>query len=615
MSVINRNSASPIYEIFADAVAANMRVGQICIIKGQTTATDGLGGQYEVKANGSGGTAMNNGNELVLLTDHCVKGDQPDEIPTNEIADSLRVKKVASLVDLPLATGSGNTVHVNGYYAGSTKGGDQFVDIGPARHNGGTLIDPSRKAEIGTSAYYVDIGVDVNCFERITDAPTLLDFGAQPDSTDISAAFDAFRDSGQTNFNLLGESWNFSGDLAINSTKNCTLYKGTLKSIDGNGQVRFQNAAHALSLATIDGTNQANYIGLNIESTCIGAKVINSRIINTTRSGIYDQGIGTDIEGSYFFNCGLGGSGNFRSTIYAIGDNTRVSRNWITDANWGIYFRKELQPADSGVGCSAVNNIVRASVSADVDSQGISAQNQEGLIIEANNIRDFQDNGIDNQQCTRSKIHNNYVTNCKDGMFIGDRSASGYQVTNNTFRSCVRGVRLVNGTGFENQTFRNLNISDNTIISCTDGAILASVTAAGSNADTITINNNTIESTGAGTYGIKANNLDNSSISGNKFYRQPGHNIEVTASDMVSVFDNVFTDPSFGGGGFSAVDVNGSSFRIMIKNNYAIGSATTAYNIVDGASHTISGNRWRSIATGVATGTATSVTQSDNIAV
>ena len=117
-------------------------------------------------------------------------GTAPTEIPTNEIADSLRVKKVDSLVDLPAATGSGNTVQVNGYYAGSTKGGGVFVDIGLARHNGGTIIDPSRSGEIGTSAYYVDSGVDANCFERPnTDYVTPDMFGVSDDSTDYSLAF------------------------------------------------------------------------------------------------------------------------------------------------------------------------------------------------------------------------------------------------------------------------------------------------------------------------------------------------------------------------------------------------------------------------------------------
>ena len=92
-------------------------------------------------------------------------GSDQDEIPTNEIADSLRVKYVASIADLPTTVIAGQTVQVNGYHPGTTGGGGTFVG-GFGRHNGGTFIDPSRAAEIGTPAYYVDSGVDANCFAR-----------------------------------------------------------------------------------------------------------------------------------------------------------------------------------------------------------------------------------------------------------------------------------------------------------------------------------------------------------------------------------------------------------------------------------------------------------------
>lgn len=74
--------------------------------------------------------------------------------------------QIDSIASLPPATGSGRKVSVTGYHAGATVGGGKFVDIGLARHNGGTIIDPNRSGEIGTDAYYVDSGVDANCFAR-----------------------------------------------------------------------------------------------------------------------------------------------------------------------------------------------------------------------------------------------------------------------------------------------------------------------------------------------------------------------------------------------------------------------------------------------------------------
>lgn len=124
MTVINRNAAAPIYDTFALALAANMRVGQTCIVKGQTSATDGLGAQYEVKANGSGGIAMANGNELVILDGETLK---PSHIGL-----------------LPTGTKVGQQVSVKGYHAGSDVGGGILVWSSAARHNGVTNFDPSR---------------------------------------------------------------------------------------------------------------------------------------------------------------------------------------------------------------------------------------------------------------------------------------------------------------------------------------------------------------------------------------------------------------------------------------------------------------------------------------
>lgn len=68
MSVINRNSGSPIFNTLAEAQASNMNVGQLPIVLGTSSAFDGGGVIYSVQPNGSGGLAMSNGNELVQYT-------------------------------------------------------------------------------------------------------------------------------------------------------------------------------------------------------------------------------------------------------------------------------------------------------------------------------------------------------------------------------------------------------------------------------------------------------------------------------------------------------------------------------------------------------------------
>lgn len=142
MSVINRNSAAPIFETLADAVAANMRVGQMCIVK-NNTGTDGVALNYEIKANGSGGIAMANGNELY----------------------SIDFNSVSSISVLPPVV-IGNKVNVTGYHASTTVGGGVMVGKS-ARHDGVINFDPDRVSEIGTAAYYVDSGVDADCWVRL----------------------------------------------------------------------------------------------------------------------------------------------------------------------------------------------------------------------------------------------------------------------------------------------------------------------------------------------------------------------------------------------------------------------------------------------------------------
>lgn len=151
-------------------------------------------------------------------------GSEQFEIPTNAMADSLRVKKVASLFDLPPATGSGNTVYVGGYHAGSTKGGGVFVDIGAARHNGGTLINAARRDEIGTPSYYSDGGGDANCYERQLDGFVSPEhFGAVSD--------------GVTDDTLAIQSTMFFDSIKFTSTNykiDGTVYIPTDRNIDFN---------------------------------------------------------------------------------------------------------------------------------------------------------------------------------------------------------------------------------------------------------------------------------------------------------------------------------------------------------------------------------------------
>lgn len=142
--------------------------GTYVIVGGDAVFKDGGQAIYRVSDPGSGGDPMSNGNEAVLVysfnfgtSAYADLGTDPSDVPTN---GDLYVDSVA---DLPAATGSGRKIYVKGYYDdGQFVGGGQFVDTPTKRHNGVLNFDPSRSAQIGTAAYYVDSGIDVACWVR-----------------------------------------------------------------------------------------------------------------------------------------------------------------------------------------------------------------------------------------------------------------------------------------------------------------------------------------------------------------------------------------------------------------------------------------------------------------
>ena len=143
MSVINRNSGSAVYDTFAIALTKNMRVGQVCIVKGHITANDGLGAQYGVEANGSGGIEMNNGNELVILD-----------------GETLKPASVANISGL-VGTVDGQQISVGEYNAGSNVGNFSATyrtDLARTAHDGVRYHSPARSlASEGLATYLTEV--------------------------------------------------------------------------------------------------------------------------------------------------------------------------------------------------------------------------------------------------------------------------------------------------------------------------------------------------------------------------------------------------------------------------------------------------------------------------
>lgn len=148
-------------DTLTELLATDYDSGVYVITGGGSVLFDGNQSIYRVSDPGSGGTVMANGNEAVKLMDAVVKGTDPDQVPTN--ADLY----VDSIEDLPPVV-VGQQIRTAGYHSGATVGGlNPGKGIALGRHNGVTLFDPNRAAEIGTAAYYVNSGIDVPCWERV----------------------------------------------------------------------------------------------------------------------------------------------------------------------------------------------------------------------------------------------------------------------------------------------------------------------------------------------------------------------------------------------------------------------------------------------------------------
>lgn len=238
------------------AIATNYQSGTYVLTGGGTLLFDGDQAIYRVSDPGSGGIVMANGNELVLF----FVANTPANIIT----------PVASIDVLP-AVVVGNVTNAAGYHPGTTVGGDDFLGVAAARHNGGTNIDPDRVAEFGTAAYYVDSGSDAACHVRLDVGYITADmFGAQRDGViDAQPAFNAALISQSA---LGGGIVDFDAGYLIDSDldipANCGI-RGTLQAWkqettneildDGANGILFVNSA-----ATLDVTNNSSLTHLTI---------------------------------------------------------------------------------------------------------------------------------------------------------------------------------------------------------------------------------------------------------------------------------------------------------------------------------------------------------------
>lgn len=536
--------------------------------------------------------------------------DRTDLMLRNELALKDGEKLVGMCEDLTSLratepTFDGQTIKLKQHTAGTFKGGGVFRALlagGAYTDNNGTVIKTSG------SAVWLRVNADII---------NPLMFGAAGDGvSDDAAALNAcFSNSLGQNVDLLGLTYNVASTVSFRGNKKREFKNGSIVTSSPITICRAYDFGHKLDNITINGNNVDGTRGLNVDLSAAGFSFSNGEIKNTGESAILLNASNSHIYRNKLTNCGNGASasGNFRATIYASEvERAHLQDNIATACRWGFYIRTDLLNPKT-YGNKVTGNLIRGNnLLAESDSQGLSFQNHNGLIVQNNRVSDFGNNGIDMQYCDNSSVEFNTVVSCYAGVFIGDRSCQGHKITHNSIDSCITGIQYYNTPSYPSMIFKGITISDNYIKNCTQYSIFVSLTEVSSVNFMNTIDNNHIE----GSYGAYISGLSIGSICGNKIYRATKEGIYAYNVQHTHISKNIINDVSYGASGsFDAIKLDGASSRNLVQDNYLYG--TTKYGIYivgGGVNNVVTGNRGRSLTTGIlgdaGTGTITTVTNS-----
>lgn len=464
--------------------------------------------------------------------------------------------------------------------AGTGKGGGQFRSVlsgASYTDNNGTVIKT-----VGGSAW-----IRVNA-----DILNPLMFGAVP-YTDASSptahtAIMAACNAAAGTVDLLGYTYRTSDEIYVNQTRPIHLRDGKIRPDNTIPNVfRVLNSSHRINGITIIGDGSPGNVngGINVMSNSDGAIVENCRISNLGSLAIATASKKNIARNNYIDNVGYASTGNFRASIWMNeGEHNVMEGNVCQNCNWGIIMRNEIG-VTQGYYNTMRNNIVIASSSAATDSQGISASAQLGLTTSGNIIRNFIDNSIDHQNCFGVNIVNNQITGNKDGVFIGDRSCGRIIISGNNITGCPTGIRYYNpsGTPFPSQTFSDVQITNNTILSSTFTGIWVNMAGGGTNYMT-RVDGNIVDIGGAGGLGIVLDSVTTGSACNNQVRRANGHGIDVRTCDGLRITNNTVIDCGYGTTGtYNGINL-GTCSRCNASDNYIIGTSMVYGIVLNGGS-------------------------------
>jgi len=544
-----------------------------------------------------------NGNEL------CISSGSANTNKLLETTDFKYIRDTVSQLSTIPQPQDGEVALVKGYHDNADNAGGTFIyraSMPKSSHNGGTIIDPSKtfpsfwNDSTQVTDWFTADSAGNGCWERVYDgAVNVKWFGAKGDRiTDDSLPIQtAIKNSkevfSEDNSVYLISYTEIDNDITIRKInflqKDSIRFKNAFKIIDCNFEP--------------DASNLKNSI--IIENSNNSFKIVGSKFTNFASCGVY--GIGGNIsygiiKDNTFDNCGNNNTVGFNQAIRL--DNassTIIEGNYAINCQyWGFLLRStDLTGAKLTTNCKVINNYIYAKDSVN-GSQGMSVSGGYGILIKGNTISDFTDNGIDTQYCENIIVDNNNVINCKDGVFIGDRSASNILVSNNNFTSCQRAVRAVLGA-FDNMNIDSVNISNNIIRYSSsvysNAQIMVAIDSTSNSCyiRNVVINGNTFFQPSVSDSIILLQSNTKTIVSNNSFSKGSCVNVikvigtSNIASDSVIINGNMLSDINATG-----VLVTDYSNRTAIHSNIFTG-LDTAVSLLSGASATyLKGNLYRS---------------------
>lgn len=404
----------------------------------------------------------------------------------------------------------------------------------------------------------------------------------------------------------VGLTFNMGGEADINNAspilfKDITL-NCTMPSTDAYPVIRVRNASHTVRNMSIIGNNIDGMLGINVESTANNSIVDGCSFTNLGSTAIYASAARVIARNNYTYNCGYAGTGNYRCSIwFNENEHAVMEGNTCLACTWGILTRATIG-STIGYYNTMRNNIVVSKSGTTSDCQGISAAAQRGLTTSGNIVREFPNNGIDHQNCFNMSITDNHITNCSDGVFIGDRSCGRIIISNNQMEGCNNGVRYYNPKNsvpdYQNQTFADVQIINNIAYASKIYGISVIMTGTASANYLTRVDGNIIDGNGSTGQGISLDTATVGSVSNNQIRRTAGHGINLTSCDNMRVVDNTILDAGYGTTAtYSGINAATCS-RLTLTGNSAAGSSMVyainvsggGQNIVDSAiSRSLSG--------------------------